>query len=302
MINFNQARAFFEVAKEGSLKAASKTLFVSQPALSMMLKSFEESCGLVLFNRVTRKLILTETGHMLLQSCREIFEREKDLERTISDLHQLRIGLVKIGTSKTYAQFLMPPIFNSFHKKYPRVKIVLDEGTSRQIGRSLLKSHNELAVIAKTEELKGVEFKPFKCEELVLFSSPHHPFAKKSGGIQFRDLEGQPIIMRDEGSGTRKVIDDAFERNGIRPHSLLETGNRECIKEMVASGEGVSFLVHSSLKEDFQMRRLQLIPIIDENLHLKVEIAYLKDQPLSRAAEAFLRLVVGDETRAPLSK
>lgn len=294
MINFNQVRVFYEVASEGSLKAASEKLFVSQSAISVMLRSFEDFCDLVLFKRIGRRLILTETGHILLQSCRQVFEQEKDLERAISDLHQLRIGIIKIGTSKTYAQHVMPPLINCFHSQYPTVKIVLDEGTSMQIGRSLLKSQNELAIIAKTEELNGVEFIPFKSEEIVLFSSPHHSFAKRAEGIRFSELKAQPIIMRDEGSGTRRVVDEAYGRHGIRPHILLETGNRECITDMVAKGEGVSFLVQSSLIEDFEKHRLQMIPIIDEKLHLDVKIAYLRDQPLSQAAKAFLKLFVGD--------
>ena len=163
-----------------------------------------------------------------------------------------------------------------------------------QMGQSLLKSHNELVVIAKVEDLKGIEFIPFKGEKIVLFSSPDHPFAKRSKGIRFQELEGEPIVLRDEGSGTRRVNDEAYARHGIRPHSLLETGNLECIKDMVANGEGVSFLVHSSLIEDFRKNRLRMIPIIDEELHLKVKIAYLKDQPLSPAANAFLKLFVGD--------
>lgn len=301
MINFNQLRVFYEVARAGSLKAASEKLFVSQPSISVMLKSFEEFCDLVLFKRVGRRLSLTETGQILLQSCRKIFEQENEIERTIRDLHQLRIGILKIGTSKTYAQYLMPPLINTFHSEYPTVKIVLDEGTSLQMGRSLLKSENELALIAEVEDLNGVEFIPFKREEIVLFSSPHHPFAKKPHGIRFRELENQAIIMRDEGSGTRQVVDKAFDRNGMRPHSLLETGNRECIKDMVANGEGVSFLVYSSLKEDVRASRLQMIPLIDEKLPLEVKIAYLKNQPLSAAANAFLKLFVGD-THKPLQK
>ena len=100
--------------------------------------------------------------------------------------------------------------------------------------------------------------------------------------------------MRDKGSGTRKVVDETYARHGIRPHSLLETGNRECIIDMVANGEGVSFLVDSALINDFSKNRLRKIPITDENLNLEVKIAYLKDKPLSPAANAFLKLFVGE--------
>lgn len=292
MINFNQLRAFYEVAKSQSVKDASNNLCVSQPAVSAQIKSFEEFCNLSLFKRKGRKLVLSEAGHLLLQYSRQFFELEKKFEGVIKDLHELRIGILKIGTSKTYARYMVPPHIHRFHLRYPDVKIILDEGSSMQMGRSIVKLRNELAIIGKVEELTGVEFVPFTREKIVLFVSPDHPFAKKRGGIQFKELEGLPIIMRDEGSGTQKLVKEAFSRHGIMPHTLLETGNLGCIKDLVSSGEGLSFLVHSALNEDLKKRRFRIIPILDEEICLEVKIAFLKDQPLSPAAKAFLEILM----------
>ena len=294
MLNFNQLRVFYEVAKAQSIKEASKRLCVSEPAVSTAIKSFESSCDLILFKRIGRKLILTEAGYTILNSCQEVFELEKKIEEEIIALRELRSGIVKIGTSKTYARYLMPPLLKSFYSRYPNLKIILNEGTSLQIGESILKGQNELAIIAKVGKLEAIEFIPFKNEEVVLFASIDHPFSKK-GGILFKELTNQPMIMRDEGSGTRKIIEEAFARHSVNPLIILETGNSECIKDMVANGKGLSFLVHSSVKEDIEKGRLARIPIIDERLYLPIYIAFVKNQPLSHAGKAFFSFLVGEK-------
>ena len=291
MINFNQLRVFYEVAKSQSIKGASDILCISQPAISTQLKSFENFCELKLFKRKGRRIFLSDAGHQLLQHCREIFELEKNFERAVKDLHGLNIGILKVGTSRTYARYLMLPYINSFHSKYPNVKIVLDEGSSTQLGHSVQDLRNELVIIAQAENFDALEFVPFRRENIVLLACKDHPFVKKENGIRFQELEGQPIVMRDEGSGTRKVVKEAFSRHGIIPHTLLETGNIDCIKDTVANDEGVSFLLHSFLDEDLKNGRLRVIPIRDEKLYLEVKIAYLKNQPLSPAANEFLNIL-----------
>ena len=292
MINFNQLRAFYEVAKSQSIKDTSHILNISQPAISTQIKSFEGFCELKLFKRKGRRIFLNDAGHLLLQHCREIFELEKNFEQAIRDLHGLNIGILKFGTSKTYARYLMMPYINSFRSKYPNVKIVLDEGSSTRMGHSVQDLQNELAIIGQVENFDALEFVPFNREDIVLVTSRDHPFVKKENGISFQELEGQTIAMRDEGSGTNKVVKEAFSRHGLIPHTLLETGNVDCIKDTVANGEAISFLLHSFLDEDLENGRLRVIPIRDERIYLDVNIVYLKNQPLTPAANEFLNILM----------
>ena len=294
MLNFNQLRAFYEVAKTQNVREASKKLFVSQPAVSNQIKSFEESCGLSLFKRQGKRLVITDIGLMLLNQCHILFDLEKNIEKDIQGLHKLKIGVLKVGTSKAFAQHIIARHISRFHFLYPNITFALDEGSSKEIGKSLLRFENELAIIAEVTDLNNVEFIFLFKEKIMLFAPTGHPLVAKKKGIRFHELKGQPIVMRDKGSGTRYVVEQAFSRHGLTAHTLLETGNVDCIKQMVDQGECVAFLAEIALAEELKNKRFQMIPIIDEELNLEVKIGYVKGQQLSPAAKAFLKLVVED--------
>ena len=302
MLNFNQLRAFYEVAKLQNVKEASKILCVTQPAVSNQIKAFEEFCDLSLFKRHGRRLIITDTGRMLLKRCHILFDLEKQIEKDIQGLHNLQIGVLKVGTSKVFAQYILTPYIDRFYSSYPNITLVLEEGNSKEIGMSLLRFENELGIIAKVPDLNGVELIPLFNEKIVLFAPPDHPLVGKKQGIKFHELKEQPVIMKDPGSGTRHVVSQAFSRHGLAPHTLLETSNVGVIKQMVYKGECVAFLAEGTLIEEFKNKRFRMIPIIDEELHLEVNIAHLKDQPLSPAANAFLKLLVEDTKKNGFSR
>lgn len=302
MINFNQLRVFYEVAKSQKIIEASRRLCVTQPAVSAQIKFFEESCNLCLFKRNGRRIMLTKSGYILLQLCHEFFDLGREIEDSIKDLQEVKIGILEFGTTKTCVRYLMPPYINTFHELYPDVKFILDEGDSREMGRSLLKFQNELVLVSKVEDLKGVKYEPFFKEKVLLFASPDHPLAKKKKGILFHELEGQSIIMRDTGSGTHEIVKEAFVRRGMTPHMLLEISNVDCIKQIVEKGKDLSFLVHFALEEDLMKGKFRIIPILDENFYLDIYIAYLKDQPMSPAAKAFQKILTESESMPHFSK
>ena len=302
MINFNQLRVFYEVAKSQKIIEASKRLCVTQPAVSAQIKIFEESCNLCLFKRNGRRIMLTKSGHILLQLCHQFFDLGREIEDSIKDLQEVKIGILEFGTTKTCVRYLMPPYISTFHTLYPDVKFILDEGDSKEMARSLEKFQNELAVVSKVEDLNGVKFEHFLKERVLLFASPNHPLANKKKGILFRELEGQSIIMRDTGSGTHEIVKEAFVRRGMTPHMLLEISNVDCIKQIVEKGKDLSFLVHFALEEDLMKGQFQEIPILDETFYLDIYIAYLNDQPMSPAAKAFLRILKGSECMSNSSK
>lgn len=301
-MNLNQLRVFYEVARSQKITEASKRLCVTQPAVSSQIKLFEESCNLCLFRRNGRRIVLTKSGYILLQLCHQFFDLGREIEDSIKDLQEAKIGILEFGTTKTCVRYLMSPYINAFHALCPDVKFILDEGDSREMARSLPKFQNELVLVSKVEDLNGVKYEPFFKERVLLFASPDHPLAKKKKGILFRELEGQSIIMRDTGSGTHAIVKEAFVRRGMTPHMLLEISNVDCIKQIAEKGKDLSFLVHFALEEDLMKGKFQIIPILDENFYLDIYIAYLNNQPMSPAAKAFLRILRESERMPNSSK
>jgi len=146
-------------------------------------------------------------------------------------------------------------------------------------------------VVAKAVEHPDVHFIPFSHEEMVIIVSPEHNLAKKKA-LSFKELASEPFIMKENGSGTRKVVENLFAREQCSPDILMETSNTEFIKELVQRGEGVSFLVQEAVRAEVQEGTLAAIPVKGKKVFLDVSIAYLKGQVLSPAARAFVNTLV----------
>jgi DNA-binding transcriptional LysR family regulator len=288
MLNLNQLRVFYCVAKNLSFTKAAEELFITQPAVTAQVKHFEECCELKLFKKKGRGICLTDEGETLHSYARQLFEYEKRVEGALDDLRQLKQGVLRIGTTKTYVRYLMPHMMRLFHEKFPEIKIFLDEGSSLAMINSLTELKNEIAIITPVAKNPDVEFIPFAKEEVIPILSPDHPLAKQPN-LSVEQCAQEPVIMREVGSGTRKFINDLFKQHHCTPNVLMESANSEFIKHLVGRGDGISFLVKESAHQDLQEKKLISIPFKDGKVHLDVSVAYLKKQPLSLTAQAFLK-------------
>ncbi len=287
MINLNQLRAFYQVAKCQNVSIAAENLFVSQPAVTAQVKLFEENCGLKLFKKKGRNLHLTDEGKTLYKYARKIFEYERKIEDAVGQMKELKQGVLRLGSARTYARYFMPLLLTGFREAYPNIKIHLDEGSSREMIHSLRELKNEVVIIARVEDNPDISFIPFSREEVVLLLSPDHRLARKKS-LVFEQLAQEPIILKDHGSGTRRLVDELFIQNSCTPNVLIETEDAEIIKLLVQHGEGISFLVREAVSVELQAKKLATVPIKDQNIFLDVSIAHLKNQPLSPPAKAFL--------------
>jgi DNA-binding transcriptional LysR family regulator len=290
MLNFNQLRAFFHAAKTQNFTQAAKELFITQPAITAQIRSLENTCRLTLFKRKGRKLYLTYEGRILYDHVCKIFEYEKAIEKSISGMLKLSEGMLRIGTTKTYARFLMPSLICHYLKVYPNIKIVVNEGASQDMILDLLEFKNDVAVTSKAISREEVTFVPFRREKLLLILSPSHPLtAFKS--ISFERLAGEPILMKESGSGTRKEVNALFAANKCTPNVLMESGNIELIKQLVMRGEGVAFLASPCVAQEISDKKLATVALKGYQPSLEVYIAYLKNQQLPPPAQALVYML-----------
>ena len=287
MLNFNQLRVFYYVAKNLNFTAAAHDLFITQPAVTFQVKSFQEYCNLKLLKKRGRKIYLTDEGKALYAYADKIFRYEKEIENIIDEMRELKRGVLSLGTTKVYARYFMPLMISTFHKNYPNIKIELNEGSSLDMIHSLLDFKIEVAVIAKTLDHPEVNFLPFSKEEMTVVAACDHRLARKKG-IAFEELVDEPFIMKEKGSGTRKLVEQLFAKEKRHPNILMETSNTEFIKQLVQRGEGVSFLVREAVAAELAEKKLAEVPLKGRKIFLDVSIAYLKNQVLSPPAKAFL--------------
>ncbi len=291
MLNFNQLRVFCQTARYLSCTKAAEKLYITQPAVTAQLKLLEDSCKLKLFKKKGRRIFLTDEGRTLYDYATKVFEYEKEIESVIEEMRELKRGVLRLGTTKAYARYFMPFLITRFRETYPHIKIHLDEGSSLDMIHSLLDLRNEVAVIAIAEESPDICFIPFSHEELVLITAPDHRLARRKS-VLVRELREEPIIMKEKGSGTRKLVNELFAKKGLAPNILMETSNTEFIKQLVQRGDGVSFVVREAVTAELQEGNLDAVTIRGQKLFLDVSIAYLKDQHLSPPAHAFLDMLL----------
>jgi len=290
MINLNQLRAFYHTAKSMSFSTAAKELFVSQPAVTKQVKSFEDHYGFKLFVRKGSTLHLTEEGRIIFEYARKVFDSEKTLEDIIDGITNLDRGSFHVGTAKTYARYFLPHLLSTFHKYYPGIDVKIDEGSSLSILRKLIDFKVQIAIVARLEEVPEVSYLPLYREEVVLILSPEHRLATK-GEISLRRIEHDPLIMKETGSGTRYLIDHIIAQTAIIPNIMMESSDAEMIKLLVQHGEGISFLVRAAVSSELADGRLKAVTIKGYPMWLEVCAGYLKGSALSPAAKAFLRIL-----------
>ncbi|MCF6249091.1 MAG: LysR family transcriptional regulator [Desulfobacula sp.] len=291
LINLNQLRAFYYVAKHASYTMAAEKLFISQPAVTAQVKLFEAFYNLKLFKKLGRKIILTHVGKLIFEKATVIFESENEVAKILDDIIELKQGVLELGCTKAYARHIMPSIISVFHRAHPNIKIILKEGSSMSMINRLLNFENEVIVVARMDvEDQRIHFIPFSQEEIVVVLPIDHPLTQKRH-LEFKDLAKEPLIMKGKGSGTRKKIFEIYEQHKVIPKIFMESNNTGFIIDLVERGEGISFLVKPSIDQKVKENKVAYRYIKNMNIFLDVSFGYIKNTPLSPAANAFYEVV-----------
>lgn len=291
MINLNQLRAFYFVALHKSYTLAAEKLCISQPAVTAQIKLFETFYDMKLFIRQGRELNLTHVGKILFEKAQRIFTIEDEIETSLTEIKELNQGLLEIGCTKAYAKHIMPSILSVFHRAYPNIRIILEEGSSMAMINSLRDFKNEIIVVAQMNVNDSrIQFVPFSQEEIVVVLSANHPLTRKTE-IGFPDIAKEPLILKGTGSGTRQKIADLYARHHTIPNVFMESNNTEFILELIERGEGISFLVKPSVEHKVKEKKIVMHRLKEERLFLDVSLGFSKNIPLSPPATAFYEVI-----------
>lgn len=288
-INLNQLKAFYFAAREKSVTKAAETLYVTQPAVTMQIKALEGSLEVKLFRKYGKQLELTEAGHVLFKYAEKMFEIVEHMEYALKGYREVAKGSLTIGTTRSFARHLMPRLLSRFQESFPGVKVYLKEGSSQEIADDLLAFKYDLGLIGRLPNLSKLKVIPYTKEEFCLVTSPQHRFAKK-GEVSYRDLENEPIIIREKGSGSRYAILSLLRSKGVEPSVLVEAGSVEFIKEYVIKGRGISFLYKPEIQMETKMGLLTSLQMKEGPIFVQTDVVLLPDTEPSPPAQAFLRL------------
>jgi DNA-binding transcriptional LysR family regulator len=289
-LNLRQLEAFYLVVKKGSCTQAAEELNVTQPAVTIQVKSLEKSLNLKLIQHFGERIQLSEAGELLYQYAEKIFGLAEEAAEKMRDFKQLAKGTLRIGTTKNYARYIMPSLLTTFQARFPDIRVILDEGNSEDMARSVLDMKNEMAFICQVNIDRRLKSIFFSTVEFVLVVSPQHRFSQREN-VSFRELNGEPVILREKGSGSRAAILRRFDLYGIRPSVIIEAGSLGFIVRYVKQGKGISFMFEPDIKEELEKGVLKVIPIEEGNVIFFADIVYHSEQPLSPPAQALLKIV-----------
>ncbi|TYO99169.1 DNA-binding transcriptional LysR family regulator [Geothermobacter ehrlichii] len=240
-ITLRQLEAFVAVAREGNVTRAADTLRLSQSAVSMSLAELERQLGERLFDRRGKRLVMNDQGRVLIPKAADVLFRVREIDALFSGPEQQLAGLLRVGASSTIGNYLMPRILGAFTSTHPRARLSLDVGNTEQIVQELLRFTIDIGFIEGFCHRPDIETIPWRQDRLAIHAGAEHPLARKRN-IDIHDLMQARWILREQGSGTREVFENALagKMDGIRVY--LELGNTEAIKEAVEAGLGISCL------------------------------------------------------------
>jgi len=278
------------VVKRKGVTRAAEELNVTQPAVTIQVKSLEKSLNLELIQHLGKRVQLTEAGELLYQYAEKIFDLVGEASEKMKDFKKLMRGTLKIGTTKNYARYIMPSLLSTFQKRFPRIKVILDEGNSENMARSVLEMENELALISQLNLDRKIRSLFFSTVEFVLVASPAHRFSERNS-ISLRELNGEPVILREKGSGSRAAILRKFQEYGIWPSVIIEASSLDFIVGYVKQNKAISFMFEPDIKDELEKGTLRVIPLEEGNIIFFTDVIYHSEKSLSPPAQAFMKMV-----------
>lgn len=285
-------RAFHYTARCGGTTAAAQAMDVSQPTVSAHINALERRYGVQLFAQIGRRLVLTDFGETLLILSNRLFELEEEARAMLTEAQGIQRGHLRISSVGPYNVMRM---LGAFRQAYPRIFVSLSVGDSSQIVDRVLNYHTEIGVLVHDVRDERVHSIPFRRQRLVVFAHHEHPLARRSE-LTLADLDGAEMVVREPGSTTRKVFEQALAQAGVRVRPIMEIGSRESIREAVACGLGLGVVSDVAYIPDARLRHL---PITDLNAFSHSHVICLRERLKSRLVRAFLDLL--DPLRAELA-
>jgi len=289
MMNLYQLRVFYYTAKLGSISRAADQLFITQPAVTKQIKSFQEYYNIKFFNKFGRSMVLTDAGKALYDSAKTLFEIESHIEEIIRDFQQLKSGNLNILTSESFGAYYLPSILSLFHRAYPDVNILANILTVDEVIDNTMKLNCDIGFVSFIRENPKIVAKEILEDIIMLVVSPDNPLARKNY-IKTGDLNGKSIIMSEKGSTTRTIVDNFIKTNNLNIKTSIELSNNEAIKKAVAEGLGITFLSLNVVNDEIKNGTLKAVPIADNPLIRKFYMIYHKDKYFSQILNYFIEV------------
>lgn len=286
----HKLKVFCTVAETKSFSKASEIIRLTQPAVSLQIQALEEIYGTKLFNRSGCIITLTQAGEVLYKYAKEINTLYTAAEKELGAFTGQVKGVVTIGASSTIGNYVLPAVIAEFRKKYPKVAVHLLTANTKTIVDYLNAGGIDIALVEGEVKKQKLIVEKLIPDEMVLIMHPLHPWARKSN-VSIFDVAKEPFIFREEGSGTRQMIEKYLIKHGISPQSIKVVfimGSTESIKSAVEEGLGVSIVSKWAAKKEIRYGTLKTASLKEDRFMRDFSLLYRKAKDTSFTLDKFL--------------
>jgi DNA-binding transcriptional LysR family regulator len=291
-VTLRQLTVFEAVARLGSYTRASEILHLSQPAVSMQIKQFEDSVGLPLFEQLGKKIHLTAAGREMYRYSQSINQLLKEANVVIEQLKGLQSGKLTISVATTASHFATR-LLAAFSERYKGVTISLDITNRESLNHQLENNEPDLVIMGQPPDGVDVESTIFMENPLVMIAAASHPLARAKK-IPLKQFDREQFVVREGGSGTRGAIQRFFDNHGVPFHTAIEMSSNEAIKQAVEAGLGLGIVSVHTLELELETGRLVLLDVEDFPIIRHWHIVQRAGKRLSPVAQAFKQFVLDE--------
>jgi DNA-binding transcriptional LysR family regulator len=286
-----QLAAFCEVVERKSFSHAAERLGVTQPAVSLQVRSLEKRLGTKLLDRSGRRVEPTEAGQRLYRLAQRMLTLEEQLLEEVSSADTIGVlrGELMLGASTGPGGTVVPVLLGEFQREHPELNVVLSISDTNRVIEQVAERELELGIVGASPRHRGVVFEPFFRDEVILVVPPGHRFAGKQ--ISLEDLRGEQLILMQEGAGVRQVIEHELRHGPVRLRDLdvhLELGLQESVKSAVAAGFGVGFISRSGVEAELAAGSVASARVKGLEPAREISLVRPAGRSPTRAAEAFV--------------
>lgn len=295
-MNLKQLEAFVQVAEGGSFSKAAKELFLTQPTISSHISSLERELNARLFVRNTKEVSLSEDGIKLYKYAKQMLDLQRKIEVTFGMDEEGESHAVTIAASTIPAQYLLPEVLTRFSERYPQEQIRIQETDSSKVVMQIVDHRVDIGFTGTVLEKKHCKYIPFYKDELVIITpnTPKYQELVQGNKEDISWIKKEHVIMREEGSGTRKEAELQLKGAGVKFAGLdiiASIENQETIKKSVRQGMGISVLSKLATADEVANGEILAFPIPNSDEGRDINLVYNKNYQMTRSAERFIKVV-----------
>ncbi|WP_276929742.1 LysR family transcriptional regulator [Herbinix luporum] len=281
-------KIFIEVVDCGKMSTAAEKLFITQPTVSQAIKELEQHYGCLLFERLSKKLYITENGKKLLNFARKVVKQFEEMEDMM--LQNNHIKKIRIGVTNTVGNCILSDVIKCFKKSKPDFDVYSYAGNTKEIEEKLLKSELDIGIVEGKIKSRDLISIPEVNDFLVLICSSDHPLAKKDI-VKLEELKNERFIMREQGSGTRELFERYMLDNNIPIKIVFEANSSETIKKTIMESQCLAVLSVRLVEDEVKKGKIHVIKNMDCDWDRDFSLVYHKDKFVTEEINYLIELV-----------